>query len=175
MIIGLSGYATSGKDTVADVLEKNYNFRRVAFADALKDFSLRVDPLLENGSRLSQLVEEYGWSVAKARIETRRFLQETGMAAREHFGHDVWINATHKSLGDYSGNVVFTDVRLKNEAEYITSLGGRIWRIERPGVGPANNHLSETDLDTWSFDRYINNSGSLVDLTIIVKMAMANV
>ena len=37
MIIGLSGYARSGKDTVAETLVNEYGFKRVAFADKIKD------------------------------------------------------------------------------------------------------------------------------------------
>ena len=36
MIIGLSGYARSGKDTVAELLVLNYGFKRVAFADGIR-------------------------------------------------------------------------------------------------------------------------------------------
>lgn len=37
MIIAISGKARSGKDTVANVLIKNFGFKRIAFADKLKD------------------------------------------------------------------------------------------------------------------------------------------
>ena len=37
MILGLVGFASSGKDTVADYLVRNHNFNRIAFADPLKD------------------------------------------------------------------------------------------------------------------------------------------
>ena len=37
MIVALSAYKNSGKDTAADYLIKNYDFVRVAFADPLKD------------------------------------------------------------------------------------------------------------------------------------------
>lgn len=36
-VIAISGYKRSGKDTSADILVKDYNFMRVAFADVLKD------------------------------------------------------------------------------------------------------------------------------------------
>ena len=36
MIIGLSGYAQSGKDEVAKVLVEDYGYKRVAFADKIK-------------------------------------------------------------------------------------------------------------------------------------------
>lgn len=39
MIIGCSGVARSGKDTVANYLVKEYGFKRAAFATALNDYS----------------------------------------------------------------------------------------------------------------------------------------
>ena len=36
VIIGISGYATSGKSTVGDILCERHGFDQVAFADALK-------------------------------------------------------------------------------------------------------------------------------------------
>ena len=37
LILGLSGYKGSGKDSVASILVKQHGFQRVAFADVLKD------------------------------------------------------------------------------------------------------------------------------------------
>ena len=42
-------------------------------------------------------------------------------------------------MADSENNFVFiTDVRFKNEAEWIKSLGGYIFQISRDGFGPAN-------------------------------------
>ena len=37
MIIGMCGLIGTGKDTVADILVNNYNFKKLSFADKLKD------------------------------------------------------------------------------------------------------------------------------------------
>ena len=37
VIIGLSGYAQSGKDTVANILVQHYGYKRVAFADKIRE------------------------------------------------------------------------------------------------------------------------------------------
>ena len=37
-VIGLTGYAQSGKDTVASILVEKYGYRRIAFADKIRDF-----------------------------------------------------------------------------------------------------------------------------------------
>ena len=62
-----------------------------------------------------------------------------------------------------------TDVRFPNEAQRIKDLGGVVWRVKRPGVGPANYHESETALDDWPFDAVLENDGNLVDLSLKVN------
>lgn len=42
MIIGLSGQARAGKDTVADFLVKNHGFVKIAFADEIKRICMRL-------------------------------------------------------------------------------------------------------------------------------------
>lgn len=42
MIMSLSGFKNSGKDTVAKILVENYGFTRIAFADTLKDMASKM-------------------------------------------------------------------------------------------------------------------------------------
>ena len=49
MIIGLTGYARSGKDTVAKILVDNYGYKRIAFADKIRELLVEINPILENG------------------------------------------------------------------------------------------------------------------------------
>jgi dephospho-CoA kinase len=163
MIIGLSGYAQSGKDTTAKILIDEFGFNRVAFADKIRLFLLEINPLLSDGYPLKSVVNEYGWDVAKSRNEVRRLMQETGVAARNLFDQDFWVNAAFKDL-DPVERVVVTDVRFRNEADYIKELGGYVWRISRSSVEAVNNHVSENDLDNYFFDAVITNNSTIEDL-----------
>lgn len=162
-IIGLSGYAQSGKDTVANKLVEEYGYKRISFADAIRDFLLRVNPILMDGRRLSGLVTEFGWEIAKAQDEVRRLLQETGTAARDMFGEYFWISVALSKVGD-NEKVVISDVRFSNEADVIKMLGGQVWKVTRPGVGPINGHISESDMDSYAVDHVIDNSGTIEEL-----------
>jgi hypothetical protein len=173
MIIGLSGYARSGKDTVANVLINQYGFERVAFADPIRDMLVFVNPILENGSRLNEELRDIGWENLKLRSEVRRLLQELGMAGREIMGNDIWIISFLKKLEDPNVHYVVTDVRFENEAVMIKQLGGQLWRIERESVGPVNGHVSELELNTWDFDRVIHNNSTIDSLELAVKTRMA--
>ena len=53
MIVALSGYAGSGKDSVADVFVQDYGFTKLAFAQPIKDALWALNPALEfNGFEL---------------------------------------------------------------------------------------------------------------------------
>jgi len=97
MIIGLSGYAQSGKDTVADVLVKEYGFERVTFADPIRKILYAIDPKI-NGNSLVELVDDYGWDIAKKNPEVREMLQHLGYSARVHIYQDIWIMAAFSKM-----------------------------------------------------------------------------
>jgi len=172
MIIGLSGYARSGKDTVAQYLVEHYGYERIAFADPIKNLLLEMNPILYNGGRLSSLVRDYGWDVAKANSEVRRLLQSLGLGARTVLDKDVWVSHAMLNIMDITKNYVITDVRFKNEAEMIKSLYGEVWRVKRIGVDPVNSHVSESELDGWKFDQIISNYGTLDELHFLINTRM---
>lgn len=171
MIIGLSGYARSGKDEVAKILVEKYGYKRTAFADPIREFVLKVNPILESGHRIGELVKEFGWEVAKSKDETRRLLQSTGLVARELFGQEFWIEQLVKNIG-YETKIVIPDVRFKNEVSIIRQLEGKVFRVIRTGVKPVNSHISETELDDAYFEGYIPNEGTLEDLDNYVTNLM---
>ena len=163
MIIGLSGYARSGKDTVAGMLIGLHKYDNRAFADEVRQFLTQINPVLEDGHRLNEIVGQFGWEYAKARTEVRRLLQVVGLEVRNFFGENCWVDRAMIGVSS-SQKIVFTDVRFPNEAEMIKALGGEIWRIQRPGIAPINNHPSESAMDDWQFDKMILNSSGVEGL-----------
>lgn len=175
MIIGLTGYAQSGKDTVAALLVEHYGFKRVAFADKIRDLLLEMDPPvpMEDGKvvGLQNLVEVYGWDEAKQNPIVRSMLQNLGVGARKVFGKNHWVVEVFKDMDMYDTDYVITDVRFANEAEFIRTFNGNIWRVTRPGVGPVNGHVSESELDSIEVDHVINNDGDFKDLMVELQSA----
>jgi hypothetical protein len=174
-LLGLSGYARSGKDTAADYLVENYGYTKMSFADPMKQALLTLDPNIDFGegrAHLSQAIT-VGWDeLKKNSSEIRPLLQRMGTEiGRAMWGEDFWVNAAINSIPDGS-KVIFADVRFPNEAKAITDLGGQVWRIERDGVGPANSHVSETALDTYKFETVIQNSGSIEDFKNLLNGAV---
>ena len=165
MIIGLSGYARSGKDEIAKILIEDYSFIRVGFADKIRQMLVATNPLVKEGLRLEDVVENYGWEQAKVIFpEVRTLLQNMGVGARNIFKDTFWIDHALEYI-DSNHNYVITDVRFINEAETIKSYAdSQIWRIRRIGVEAVNNHISEHDLDDYKFNQIIKNEGTLEDL-----------
>lgn len=178
MLIGLSGYARSGKDTVADYLVKNYGFTRMAFADPIREALYRLDPHITfagmQGINLSWAVDKSGWEVVKDESEeVRGLLQRLGTeVGRQMFGEDFWVDYAIGQSWKHD-NVVFSDVRFRNEAQAIQKNWGVNWRINRAGVLAANAHISETDMDNYKeFDTVLNNNGSLEELYAQIDQIM---
>mgnify|MGYP003340526973 CR=1 FL=1 len=174
MIIGLSGYARSGKDTVAQVLVEKYGFQRIAFADKIREFlydlNPRLDHTLKDSLRLRDIVDVNGWEKAKIHKVVREYLQDIGVSARNVFGEEFWIKQALASM--HTGNVVITDVRFPNEARVIKKLDGELWRVIRPGILPINDHISEHALDGWEFDFDIYNDSDVNNLTNDIHILM---
>ena len=177
MIVGLSGYARAGKDEAAKGLQA-VGFTRVGFADRLREFLYRLNPVVlgPNGTVWSvrPVIDRHGWDGYKATPygdHIRRYLQRLGTeCGRELIGDTVWIDA---ALRDVPENVVVTDARFPNEAQAIRDRGGIVVRITRPGVGPANSHQSETALDGWPFDAVIVNDGTIAELHARIRQIVA--
>jgi hypothetical protein len=171
--IGLSGWARSGKDTVADYLVENHGYTRISFADPMRDALLALDPpvpYMGHYLRLSTVIRFRGWEEAKILVpEIRELLQRFGTeVGRNMFGQNFWVNQAIEKASRYD-KVVFSDCRYTNEADAIRDNGGVVWRISRPEVSAVNDHTSEQDLNNYAFDHYIENNLTLENLHSLVE------
>jgi hypothetical protein len=176
MLIGLTGYAQSGKDTVAEVLVRRFGFVRIAFADPIRDFCYEVNPIVGyvagEPTYLKNVVDRDGWEAAKKSDNVRSTLQNVGVSARNHFGDDFWIREALKKVKD-EARIVVTDVRFVNEADWIKQFeDSHIWRIKRPNVTAVNGHVSESQMDGYRVDQIFLNGGSIEDLEQLIITRM---
>lgn len=189
-IIGLSGFARTGKDEVAKILVEDHGFTRVAFADKLREMLYALDPIVSVGFSnfggetfhvdsmysitVQKVIDEHGWNGYKETMygdEIRRLLQRLGTeAGRETLWDSIWIDAAFAGHSE-DAKIVVADARFYNEFDAVRARGGQIWRIERPGVGPLNDHASETEATDYPYFSYnINNEGTLEDLRRVVNV-----
>lgn len=179
MIIGLSGYAQVGKDTVANYLVEKYGFIKVSFADPIREALYKLDPKIRIdemvGASLANAVDHMGWEeVKRLSSDARELLQRLGTeVGREMFGKDFWVNQGLLRAKEHD-RVVFADTRFINEAQAIQEHDGQVWRINKDGHGPVNNHPSETALDEYIFDWSIWNNGNIKELHTFVDAIMAS-
>jgi len=155
-IIGFVGFPGSGKDAAATVMCARHSFIRYAFGDMVKGKLLEIDPIYENDITRLERWKRSGLG------ETREKLQNLGESMRRDDSR-YWINRMPEVLGHRS---VFTDIRYKNEMEWVREKGGVILHIDRPGYGPVNDHQSEKntgELATLA-DYTITNQGTINDL-----------
>jgi len=195
MIIGVSGRARVGKDTITGFIkeefEKNHNrkFYDAAFAFELKNmckfqFGLSDDQLWGDKKEEPDrrfLKEESVWT-SEYQGDTdlieywtpREIMQEMGAFYRK-IDRDFWVKGLRKFLQAEvlkgHKDFIITDVRYKNEVEFIKNRKGFLIRIERNLEGKDQihgaTHESETNLDGYKdFDMYIDNNGDLNDLKI---------
>jgi hypothetical protein len=180
-VVGLSGWARSGKDTVADYLVENYGFTKMSFAEPMREALTRLNPLIHVSvdqvysytAELVQALEHSTWEDLKSKSpQIRPYLQRFGTeVGRQMFGEDFWVDYAIDRIPD-GAKVVFADTRFRNEANAIQALGGKVWRVVREGVSAANDHISEHDLDSYEFNSYIRNYKTLEYLYEIVDRAV---
>lgn len=169
-LVGISGYAQAGKDTAAQMMGDIAGFERLAFADVLKQVAQDCNPHLHSGGTLALAVLHGGWEATKRRApEARIFLQNLGVAVREHIDPDAWVTAVMRQVHP-GGRYVISDVRFDNEYRAIKERGGVVVRVTRPGTGPANAHVSECALDGHDFDAVLINDGDLDRLRDRVRL-----
>jgi hypothetical protein len=158
MIIGMLGFAGSGKGTAGDVLESEFNFVKDAFANPLKDAVAAIfgwdRNLLEGSTEESRKWRESDdpwWDVRIKGMTPRYALQLMGTeAGRNVFHSDVWLYSLERRLKPMYDYVI-TDVRFPNEMKFIRELGGKIVRVRR---GPEPEYYEDAVAINKQYDSH---------------------
>lgn len=152
-LIGLIGNKQCGKDTLANYLCKTYNYKRIAFADPIKDickitFDFNDEQL--NGNQKE--VPDNKWF----NLTPRKIFQFIGTDLfRKHmsllhpkFNEDFWILIARKKIYELLNKktcVVVSDVRFQNECDMIKELNGITIKIIRK-TNLHDHHISENNI-----------------------------
>lgn len=153
-VIGVTGPKGVGKNYVAEhfiaPVFGGCKVEFMAFAEPLKAILLAMDPLLPDGSRLSEHDLE---EVKRTEPEVRRLLQRLGTeGVRTHLGQDVWVDAMKTRLAATDAEVVIlTDVRFPNEAALCDLLiGVKGPRAQDDAVPHASEQMLRVDVVLWN-------------------------
>jgi hypothetical protein len=149
MIIGITGYARTGKDTLANGLKmllrsSNIGCKKLSFAWALKK---DLDYFLVSKIGISAFTED------KTQKELIRPLMVTyGSDIMRKIDPDYWIKCVRREIDEKHRNkvIIIPDVRFENESKWIKSEGGKIILLRREIDGilipPANEHEKENSV-----------------------------
>lgn len=175
LVVLLSGWAGSGKDTAAALLADELDFARHAFADALKEdvAALTVIPVgvFHSARKNAPLVEPVA---AFPGAHTPRDCLIARAAAVRAADPDTYAKVVAAQIKDAIGKrFAITDWRYVNEYEVlrrllpVTATILRV-RIERPEQTPLADP-TEHYLNEHPFDAVVQNDGSISDLRDKIK------
>ena len=88
-IILLTGWSEAGKDTVADILVKQHEFKKYAFADPLKDLCATLYGFPREMANTTE-GKKTKWQVGYKTKTIRELLLETALQDRARFGDDIY-------------------------------------------------------------------------------------
>lgn len=184
-IIGIAGLIGSGKDTVANHLIDSHSFRRIKFADKLKDGVAAIfewpRELLEGDtdeSRKWRETPDAFWTKELGEEITPRYvLQKFGTEVRDGFHVHTWTILLKKTiLQNPHIDYVIPDVRFPHEDKIIKELGGEMWKVSRgddpdwftdyveENITPKHAHPSEWKWAKIDFDWHVKNNSSVSEL-----------
>lgn len=198
-IIGLTGHARHGKDTIAAHLVQKYGYHHLSIAHPLK----QVAKILYGLTDHQLFGDEKDTVDPMLKVTPRHILQMLGTnVLREHnylvaptigqdlFVHCIYREIQHKLKENKDAKFVISDVRLLNELKFFQSTFPKfqIWRVVRPSLissiktmekkdaNDANDakdaHITETALNHVKVDHEIVNDSTIAKLHEAVNNAM---
>lgn len=197
-LVGIGGFAQTGKDTVADHLVAEHGWQKEYMSRALETALLKLNPWVnivpgnwkqgawpkgplayETWIRYASLHHLVGYEVSKNCLDVRDYLQKLGTEiGRNMFHSDVWVRWAFRQVDEAmeaGRSVAITGIRFPNELEWVAERGGHLVWIDRPGFGPVNSHDSDNLLNHSHFSLRIPNDGTPEDLYRCVDRLVRNV
>jgi hypothetical protein len=169
LLIGITGAAGAGKDTLADHISKVFGHVKYSLASPIKqllnerfgwtdemwaDREWKESDNPECGRRADW--EEYNY------FSPRTWAQWLGTeVGREIGGQDVWVNLMLHEWRMSSSGLVVPDVRFDSEAANILNRGGVVVKVVRSAAEPVNAHVSEKGVQSKLISATIRNDGSV--------------
>tara|TARA_B100001057_G_scaffold1506_1_gene1441 strand:+ start:1091 stop:1753 length:663 start_codon:yes stop_codon:yes gene_type:complete len=161
LIIGLVGWIGSGKNTVADILSSQHNYKKDSFAAPLKDVTANIfnwprktlEGDTDHSRHFRECVDPYWANKLQIKNFTPRLaLQIVGTELfREHFHPKIWLDSLeHRYIASGSTPTVITDCRFRNELAFVKQMGGFTIRVKR-GEDPHWTELAKQAQDGDAF------------------------
>jgi dephospho-CoA kinase len=160
IVIGFSGKAEHGKTTATNYICKNLK----------RGLKIETIPLAK---KMKEQAKMLGWNGEKD-TKGRRLLQEISWPIKHYFGEDIYAKwCLEKAQEDKLDVLLIDDVRMLAEVEFFKQAEMKkdiekfvLIRINRPNhksklTKEQLKDVSETQLDNYEFDYYVENMGTI--------------
>ena len=176
-VILVSGYKRSGKDTTAkmlkEIIEENSSQKVeiMSFAEPIKFITKTIFNISEE--KLENFKNEHAGiycyddsNELDILTNFREVLTKVGSdALKPIFGNDVWVKVIkEKMLKSDADIIIIPDFRFLVENAFKNSV---TIRINNDDIVNDTTHPSETELDNFKFDFYLDNTGYCLTKEII--------
>lgn len=155
IIVGFGSKAQNGKDTAGEAIVQHYAENILACQrHGIRSKGSNVQIVKFAGALYKECRENYNMKEKDSVL-----LQNVGMIRRAE-DPDYWVKRAFESILPSTDIAIFTDVRFKNEAARIKSLGGyliEVVRLNHDGgrfyaTDRPKEHQSEIELDDYNWD-----------------------
>jgi hypothetical protein len=181
-IIAICGAKRCGKDVLADHLVKNYNYKRIAFADPLKVavknlFNFDDDQVgigIDTGSNRKDIIDDKWGITPRAALQFfgTEIMQEKIQELLPNINKNFFANTlkNHIENAEEDQKFVISDLRFIHEYEMLANIQNIqhkdkvIVRVIRPSnnrIRDENPHISETEYTNIPYDIIMINNGTI--------------
>lgn len=172
IVVGISGRAGHGKDTLSRILSGQLVFKDQTetrhFAEPIK----RIAQLVFGFSREDMNTEEGKKKPGAYGFTIREILQKIGTEMfRDLINPNIWVDYMDRKVKESEKSLIFVpDLRFANEEAWIKSVGGLIIKVSREDHEAVSNvHASESYIDLIQEDVLVENTGSLPEFVQKVR------
>lgn len=160
-LIGLTGRAGVGKDTLAAWLASEHGYQVRAFADPLRALLNARFGWQPQQWANREWKETAAWHNEAGPFSPRNWMQWLGTEVlREHAGYDIFVRLAFRDWDLQPFTMVLADVRFDNEAQAIIERGGLVLEVTRAAAAPVNPHVSEHGVTPTLIHGSVCNDGS---------------
>jgi hypothetical protein len=183
MIIGITGFKRSGKNTVCNYLSMKYGFTEYAFASPIKEISYKLfDWNKEDDEQLKETIDPK-WGISR-----REFWQWFGTEAMQYhlpeefpnyankIGRRLW-SEIFRNLYEKNKdiNYAISDFRFPHEQQLLTELNAITIKVVNRKLLNKDLHESEMHIETIKCDYTVFNETSFKDLYKQVDLIMKSI
>lgn len=186
MIIGICGFQSAGKDTIANLLINKYGFKKLSFAGAVKDIVSimfgwprdKLEGLTKEDREWRETIDTW-WAqkLQMPQLTPRYVLQYIATDVfRNHWHPEIWITIVERQLNQFD-NIVITDSRFENEIKLLMKYNAKIihvykkipqwfdkYKMGEEVLEIEQMHRSEYEWIRCHHDYAVSNNGTIDEL-----------